>query len=271
MPAGGNAIIVDGEIDVAPQMKLQTATVGSIFVGPISGIIEVTCSHPLDRIKTKMQEMSLSHRIPRVQCAIQCIYGSAGMKGFYSGYNARILGIMPMRFVYWETMRLMNKQVEDKPRWFQLLVPGIAVGMAQTMIDNPIEVLKVRRMTGETKTALGEIFKGFEPCLVRNIVFSITVSASVKTFGEDQPFLAGAMGGLIGSAISQPFDVAKTEMQRYNGNQTAKGMWSIFKRVGQKNPAGLFSGGLMRSAMGFVNMGVGFVAFKYIYNLVSQY
>lgn len=272
---GSSAAIVEktGGSDSPKETKITVGTKNNYLIAPISGIIEVTVSHPLDRIKTKMQEMSLSNRAPRVISAAQEIRQTTGWKGFYAGYTARVLGIMPMRLVYWETMRNMNKRVEGEARWFQLIVPGIAVGLAQTLIDNPIEVLKVRRMTGESKTAIDSIFKGYMPTLYRNIIFSITVSAAVKTFGEEQPFLSAAMGGLIGSIISQPLDVAKTEMQRFKAVADAKpqGMVEILVGVAKKNPKELFSGGLMRSAMGFVNMGVGFLAFKHIYSLVSQY
>eukprot|EP01031_Cornospumella_fuschlensis_P026858 gene26858-32459_t len=265
--------IVEAEKAPQKETKITAGTKNNYLIAPISGIIEVTVSHPLDRIKTKMQEMSLSNRTPKVIPAAKEIHLTTGWKGFYAGYTARVLGIMPMRLVYWETMRNMNKRVEGEPRWFQLIIPGIAVGVAQTLIDNPIEVLKVRRMTGESKTAINSIFKGYMPTLYRNIIFSITVSAAVKTFGEEQPFFSAAMGGLIGSIISQPLDVAKTEMQRFKAVADAKpkGMVAILVDVAKKNPKELFSGGLMRSAMGFVNMGVGFLAFKHIYNLVSQY
>lgn len=243
----------------------------NLFVGPLSGIIEVSVSHPLDRIKTKMQEMSLCDRKPCVKVAMKEIHRAAGWPGFYTGYAARITGIMPMRLVYWETMRRMNKSVAGKPTWYQLLMPGLTVGLAQTLIDNPIEVLKVRRMTGESKTDWRNVTKGFAPCVLRNIIFSITVSASVKLFGEEHPFLAAAGGGLAGSVISQPLDVVKTEMQRMYGNQASEGMLAIFRRLVHHNPQELFAGTVMRSTLSFVNMGIGFMAFKHIYNFVSEY
>jgi len=251
-------------------VKVSGKTESNFLIAPISGIIEVTTSHPLDRIKTKMQEMILQKRTPSVVGATKEIYQTTGMKGYYSGYVARVLGIMPMRLVYWESMRHMNKRVEGQSRAVQIFVPGIVVGCAQSLIDNPIEVLKVRQMTGESKTAISNITKGFFPTLYRNIIFSIAVSFSVKAFGDEYPFAAGAVGGFIGSVISQPLDVVKTEMQRFKGD-SKNGMVTIFSEIYRRNPRELFTGTLMRGSMGFVNMGVGFLAFKHIYAMVSQY
>jgi len=92
----------------------------------------------------------------------------------------------------------------------------------------------------------------------------------VKTFGDEYPFAAGAVGGFIGSVISQPFDVVKTEMQRFRGD-SKNGMMTIFSDIYRRNPAELFTGTIMRGTMGFVNMGVGFLAFKHIYAMVSKY
>lgn len=265
------SLVVSDELIVEEKVTARTGGRQSLMVGPLSGLIEVSCSHPLDRVKTKLQEMALSSRRPSLSRSMAEIYRESGLRGFYAGYTARVLGVMPMRLVYWETMRAMNKVTEGESLWVQLLVPGLVVGVAQTSIDNPIEVIKVRLMTGGTKFSLKDSFKGFLPCLVRNTIFSVTVSAAVKVGGEDQPFLAAAFGGLLGSVLSQPFDVVKTDIQRHNSSASNKGMISLLAELACRNPRELFAGTVMRSAMSFVNMGVGFLAFHHIYNLVSHY
>ena len=50
-----------------------------------SGIIEVAVSHPLDRIKTEIQIMTLNNSKSNVLTGIKHIYQNNGFKGFYSG------------------------------------------------------------------------------------------------------------------------------------------------------------------------------------------
>jgi hypothetical protein len=248
--------------------QITTNTNLNWLVAPLSGVIEVSCTHWLDRIKTKMQEHSLTKQNPSFTYAIKTIH-QEGLTKFYTGYVPRLCGIVPMRFVYWGTMRTMNDKLKNQSNTIKLFITPIVVGTAQTIVDNPIEVLKVRQMTGETCTAINNITKAFTATLYRNILFALPVTYFVRTYGHEHPFLAGAIGGAIGSIISQPFDVVKTELQRYHTNTKHKTMIDIMETIIQHDPKGMMSGVTMRSVLGFANMGIGFFAFSHIYHFLE--
>jgi solute carrier family 25 2-oxodicarboxylate transporter 21 len=256
----------------------------------ISGIFEVLISHPLDRIKTELQIMTLNNvnknqisSNPNIISGITTIYKNNKLKGFYSGILPRLTGIIPMRLIYWSTMtyttdyininhtkinNLFNNYLTNDISNFTInLIPGLITGLTQSIIDNPIEVAKIKLMTGTYNFKLSNIYQGFSYLVARNIIFAIPVAYSIKKYGKDNPFFAGAIGGIMGSFLSHPLDVIKTERQRHKTDKTKK--ITLLNMI-LTNPKSLMSGLIMRTTLSFVNMGIGFMVFNYIYNELYQ-
>jgi hypothetical protein len=252
----------------------------------ISGVYEVLISHPLDRLKTELQVMTLNNaknnaieKNPKLINGIKSIYDKNKIKGFYSGILPRLVGIIPMRLMYWSTMTISTEYTNNNNKLFndklnnyfnedvsKLLIhmtPGIITGFIQSLIDNPIEVAKIKLMTGTSEVKINKLYQGFGYLLARNIIFAVPVAYSVKTYGKENSFLAGAIGGIIGSIISHPFDVLKTERQRNQINDNIKKI--TMRHLLINNPKSLFSGLLMRTSLSFINMGIGFSVFNFIY------
>jgi hypothetical protein len=143
------------------------------------------------------------------------------------------------------------------------ITPGIITGVSQSIIDNPIEVIKLKLMTGNSKNIqISTLYQGFNFLILRNIFFAIPVAYSVKNYGKENSFLAGAVGGIIGSVISHPFDVLKTERQR---EKTLHNKKITLYNILISNPKSLLSGILIRSTISFINMGIGFMIFNSLY------
>jgi hypothetical protein len=234
--------------------------------GSLSGLIEVSLTHPLDRIKTKLQENALEHKNISLRTTIKDLYIK---NDFYRGFVPRIIGIIPMRLTYWGTLITMNDITKDKSNVIKYIVPGLVAGTFQTPVDNIIEVIKIKLMTknknvidSSTKSIFHIYNKGFFACLTRNIIFAIPVGISTRSHLFDSPFVSGAVGGIIGSILSHPFDVLKTEKQRC-GNKYNKYI-DVIKDIYKYNPVKFWSGISMRTTLGCVNMGIGFLAFEYI-------
>jgi hypothetical protein len=277
-----------------------------IIASSLSGIIEVIVSHPLDRIKTQMQinaldklnlnlnsnQSNLKQNLrPNTISIIKNIYHDNKIKGFYSGILPRLIGIIPMRLMYWSSMTLcsnyiihnkthldtkFNKYMHSSISNITInLIPGLITGIAQSIIDNPIEVMKIKLMTKTNAIKINNLYQGFGYLLGRNILFAMPVAYLVKTYGKENPFLAGAFGGLIGSIISHPFDVIKTERQRHKSHLTDPSNPSnpskpTIRKLIIQNPSKLFTGLSMRCGLSFINMGIGFVVFNYINNKLLQ-
>lgn len=68
------------------------------IAGGLSGIVEVLITHPLDYIKIKKQEY-IQNKIP-INNFYKTIY-NGNIWNFYTGIISRLIGIVPMRVVFW--------------------------------------------------------------------------------------------------------------------------------------------------------------------------
>jgi len=239
------------------------------IAGGISGVTEVICTHPIDLIKTKLQEASQKNVV--INNPVKYFYSkykSQGIVYIYNGFIPRIIGIVPMRLIFWGVQGNCNEylkkyNITDKNR---LILAGALGGAAQTLVDNPIETMKIRQMTSTTNSftlSKNMLFCGFGPTLGRNVLFTSILNYIVNISPSEHYgsyFLKGAFGGLIASIITQPLDYIKTEKQRLIINNR-----SIVDII-IKDYKFLMVGTIPRATLGFFNMGIGVT----IYTLVAK-
>ena len=240
--------------------------------GGLSGIIEVVFTHPLDYIKTKKQEYTQIQKLVNTNNSFYRHLLKEKNMNFYKGVVPRICGIIPMRFVFWgvqdNSYHYFTNTLNYSP-FYSGVFAGIMGGSCQTIIDNPIEVIKIKTMTNQ-KINLNELlqYNGFKATLIRNVGFSICISSIC--FGKEnrtdlQNFGYSASAGLIGSIITQPMDFVKTQQQRVVSNETIK---SILIENFKEAPTKLFVGGLNRALLSFFIMGIGFLAYDKLNKLI---
>tara|TARA_B100001093_G_C26041233_1_gene682290 strand:- start:55 stop:501 length:447 start_codon:yes stop_codon:yes gene_type:complete len=146
---------------------------------------------------------------------------------------------------------------------------GIIGGTCQTVIDNPIEIIKIKMMTNQ-KIAFKDLIqnRGFNATLLRNCGFATCISSVCFNKNERSNldnFIYSATAGMTGSIITQPIDYVKTQQQRTNDN---KNIYKILKETYNDSPKKLFSGGLNRSLLSFFSMGIGYVAYDNLFKLL---
>lgn len=79
--------------------------------GAFSGLIEVSSTHWIDVIKTKLQAEKETSKIPVNAVSLsKQIWAKEGFTGFYRGYVSRMVGIGPMRAIFWGTMDTVCKE-----------------------------------------------------------------------------------------------------------------------------------------------------------------
>ena len=236
----------------------------------LSGIIEIFSTHWIDRIKTEMQKQTMekNKKISIVETS-KLIYNNGGLKNFYAGLVPRLLGVLPMRLVYWTSMTKSQQLLSDKPKHIKYLFSGIIVGSCQTIIDNPIEVMKIKLMFDKTKilSHLKYSYVGFNPCIIRNVIFATCVGTTINETPNTHTLISGGIGGIIGSILSQPFDVIKTEMQKHKSyNQKT---FSYLYKEFTKNPSNLWTGLSMRCLLSCFAMSIGFYSFTTFQSLLK--
>ena len=230
--------------------------------GGLSGIVEVICTHPLDYVKTIKQQYT-QHNIP-----IHLIKNN--YKNLYKGVIPRIVGVMPMRFVFWGVQDNSYSYYYscNNNKLHSGILAGITGGVCQTIIDNPIEILKIKMITNQS-IKLRDLIqnRGFTATLIRNTGFAICISSICFDKNEKtniEKFCYSATAGIIGSIMTQPIDYVKTLQQ---SNDT-RSIYKILVNTYKDSPKKLYIGGLNRALLSFFSMGVGYIAYDNIYKLL---
>lgn len=205
----------------------------------VSSITEVIITQPIDVIKTLKQNR---------------IIPTYNIKTLYKGFTPRLYGNIPSLSMFLFSQSYLDSKLNmDKP-YNKLLLPLIA-GCSQTLIDNPIEVIKINKIMGIKNLNL---LKGFVPHYFKNSILIGSVYHSRK-YAENNLHssysnfngIIGAAGGLIGTYMSHPFDTIKT-LQQSNKE---------FKNIKFKN---LLVGMHLRGLMNFLSFTISLSIFDVI-------
>jgi len=216
-----------------------------LYPALISSIIETTITHPIDVIKIHKQTSK------------PILYK---FNTLYSGYIPRSIGNIPSRTIFLFSQDYLHHHFNNKNRKINkniqsILIPFIA-GFSQTLVDTPVEVLKMNQIM---KIKNNLLYKGFIPHFYRNFIFvlcvynfkqlSNTTNVQYLQSSSIQTALFGAVGGLIGSYTSHPLDTIKTCIQtnRNYDNFTIKDF---------------FKGCHLRAGMGMINMFISLYVFE---------
>jgi len=212
--------------------------------GGVAGVCEVAFTHPLDVCKT------------RLQAGIPLKFD---IRSLYAGAVPRLTGVVPMRMVFWGSTFWLNAHlpIEDERR--RALTAGALAGSAQTLIDGPIEVLKIRQIAGAEVGAAAAasatqatvrvgMFTGFGATLVRNVGFCMCLTLGTFAAPATLPAAVGpGLGALVGTIVTQPIDTIKTLQQ--SGQKVP--------RLSDMSTRFLFSGLGHRAGQGVVAMVIG--------------
>ena len=164
------------------------------IVGAVTGITEVFVTHPIDVAKTKSQVKHNMSAHP------------------FRGMLPRLVGIIPMRTLFW------GVQYDLYKRGYHPILAGAAAGLAQTLVDAPIENMKVSRIFGRTP----DYFKGFPVHSLRNIGFAVSVACFT-------PYYLAPVGAILGTVLTPPLDTLKTSIQ---SGYPRRSMWAgLFPRT----------------------------------------
>lgn len=241
--------------------------------GGISGIIEISLIHPIEYFKTLKQYKKNDTNFFNF---IRNTYNSGGIKSLYYGYLPRLVGVIPMRTIFWGTMYASDKQLKNNEidPFYKYCLSGILVGSIQTIIDCPIESLKTQMMISNNSSYKIN-FNGFMPNLLRNIGFAAIFNVSKNTIKDkylytrkniilDNIFI-GCISGIVASVLTQPFDYVKTKMQE---NKIVKvPMRKIVYLTLKNKPTLFFSGTVSRCSITCISMSIGL----YIFELLNSF
>ena len=159
----------------------------------------------------------------------------------------RAFGIIPMRTLFWGTIHTSGKYLYNtsiNKKYIHFISGGLS-GSIQTLIDCPIESLKTKMMTSNSKSNKIN-FNGFLPNLIRNVGFcaifnykknNLNKNYKIKIVRFHDYLFIGSLSGIMGSICTLAFDYIKTTDQI----KMIK-MIQIIKKTFKKSPLLFFSG-----------------------------
>lgn len=181
----------------------------ALIAGPIARIIAASTCSPIELIRTKMQ--SLSKGQGRAITQVKDALTKEGPKLLWRGLVPTLWRDVPFSGIYWCSLELIRKTIK---KWRKN--------------DNDIVIdLNSNRNKDKNKDNNHHY---------NNIKSSVNNGSSNGLDRVFESFISGAMAGIIASALTTPFDVAKTRRQvdlsnsAYNGSKPPS-MWSELIKI----------------------------------------
>ncbi len=232
--------------------------INKLLSGGIAGICEVTLTHPIDVIKIKLQNNIYYNKNKNINIFYKNLINSK----LYAGYIPRVLGIIPMRCVFWSSQsisyNIYNKYIDNKK--IICILSGVTGGFFQSIVDNPIEVLKNNEYI--LKILKEKYSIGYKATLSRNMIFAGIFGYGSNYYKSDNyyiNFINAGFWGFLAAIISHPFDFIKTIQQ----NNCKKDIITI---INENNIKTLMTGVIPRSILSISTMSIGSICYNYLIN-----
>jgi solute carrier family 25 citrate transporter 1 len=201
----------------------------ALIFGAISGFVEVSICHPLDTIKTRVQ-----NRNSNTFKTIKNIYNKEGIKGYYRGLTAVYLSVIPKNAIRFSSFHYYNSIINNN------FYSGLLAGMTEAIvIVNPTEVCKIRIQSQYNSVrnpesiikykniyqtiflilkeeGISPFYRGIIPTVLRQSLNQATnfyFFNLLKNEYDLNPFISGCISGSIGPIFNNPLDVIKTKIQ----------------------------------------------------------
>uniref|UniRef100_A0AAV1THX8 Uncharacterized protein n=1 Tax=Peronospora matthiolae TaxID=2874970 RepID=A0AAV1THX8_9STRA len=264
----------------APQVARaqQQSVFQSMWIGATAGMGGIVAVYPVDVIKTRMQNSRVATSAVQT---LTSIFRNEGVGSFYKGLGPQLLGTIPDKAVSLATREFV-KSFFEHPNEFKASLTSAAVsGVMQSLVMNPVEVVKVRMQLDSTLKPLGVLrdvglqglYRGYSACLARDVLFASTYF-TLYDMAKNQlgvqdgtslgwSMVAASTAGIPAAFFTTPLDLLKTRMQ--SRDATVQGFANTYRHVtAQGGVAALFSGWGPRVSRIAPQFGIVLVSFDWL-------
>lgn len=240
-----------------PQLTATQSIFQSMWIGATAGMGGIIAVYPVDVVKTRMQHSRVSSSAVQI---LNNIIKHEGVVSFYKGLGPQLCGTVPDKAVSLATREYVKGKFADPNAFVASLASAVCSGITQSVVMNPVEIVKVRMQIDSSLNAAGVIrelglrgvYRGYSACVSRDVMFAATYFtlydySKRKLQIEDGSSLGWAMAaastaGIPAAFFSTPLDVLKTRMQS-RGAVASLGFIATFKQVySEGGMDALFSG-----------------------------
>lgn len=231
----------------------ESPVIKAFLAGSLSGTCSTVLFQPLDLVKTRLQNASVTPVTTRAGPTttigmlevLSGILQKEQLFGLWKGMTPSLTRCVPGVGLYFASMHWMSTNlVNGRPKPLESMAIGIAARSISGICLIPITVIKTRVESGEyVYRSIGQALKviyrnegargltcGLLPTLFRDAPFSGLYLMFYSQIKQNLPqeifkgdlaapahFSCGIVAGLLASLVTQPADVIKTKMQLYPG------------------------------------------------------
>ncbi|KAI8920624.1 mitochondrial carrier domain-containing protein [Entophlyctis helioformis] len=241
----------------------------SLLAGAIAGVTEILAMYPLDVVKTRFQIQVGNSEYKSIVDCFQKIIRNEGPATLYRGIVPPIMVEAPKRAIKFGAndgyRQLFMHYFGLKESQGLAVLTGMSAGLTEAVIVTTPELIKIRMQDKKNKgmyksssDVLSHIVKqhgvfglarGLEATMWRHATWNGGYFGVITGIRAALPkakskegvlfnnFVAGALGGTVGTMINTPFDVVKTRVQSqvngpYKYNWTIPAIGTIAREEG---------------------------------------
>lgn len=215
----------------------------SFFAGAVAGVSEILTFYPLDVVKTRFQ-IQVKGAVDSYTSISDCfkkIIKHEGFGALYRGIAAPIMVEAPKRAIKFSANEQYKQLYSEWGLKNTAVLTGVSAGCTEALVVVSFDLVKIRLQdkanAGKYKNTADafavifreEGFKGFfrgiEATIWRHGAWNGGYFGCISYVKDALPkpksyeggiginFIAGAIGGTVGTMLNTPFDVAKTRIQ----------------------------------------------------------
>lgn len=253
-----------------------------MWIGATAGMGGIIAVYPVDVVKTRMQHSRAATSAVQV---VTNVFRREGVLSFYKGLGPQLCGTIPDKAVSLATREFVKGFFADPNAFVPSLTSAAISGVAQSVVMNPVEIVKVRMQIDSSLNAVGVarelglagVYRGYSACLSRDVAFAATYftlydAAKRWLRIEDGTSLGWSMvaastAGIPAAFLSTPLDVLKTRMQ--SRSATTHTLRDTYRQVASEG--GLFAGWGPRVGRIAPQFGIVLVSFDWLTHRFSTH
>lgn len=213
-----------------------------IIIPILASIGESVIVHPLDVIRTRFTNRTGLWR---------------GIRGIYSGFGYRALGLIPNRVVFLGGDTIAKRNNVD------FVSRSIVLGAIQSCVDLPFLMWRTSAMEG-IPLEFKRFPRGLLPLTGRNIIFALGLFGSRDLSPTRNYYGNTAIGCAIGVSMSQPLEVMRTQKQSIRKDMS---LYDISKKIyGSYGAYGFWRGALPRGGIAIVS----FLTLSFLHDVFQE-